>query len=62
MILSLKYFLLNINLIKKILAKLYNLINKDVKIFKKDIYWVHKKKNKYLLNFHPILKYKKFFY
>ena len=60
MILSLKYFLLNINFIKKILAKLYNLINKDVKIFKKDIYWVHKKKNKYLLNFHPILNFEKF--
>ena len=60
MILKLKFFLLNINFVKLVLAKAYTLILRDVKIFKKDNYWIHKKKRKYLLNFHPVLNFEKF--
>lgn len=60
MILKIKFYLLSLRYVRFFLSKLYNLINKEVKIYRKKNFWIHKKKNRYLINFHPILKFDEF--
>ena len=60
MILKIKFYLLNLEFFKFFLSKLYNFMNKEVKIYQKENFWIHKKKNEYLINFHPILKFDEF--
>lgn len=60
MILKVKFYLLNLSIVKQFLSIIYNLINSKVKIFKKNNLWIHQFEDKYLINFHPILNFTKF--
>ena len=60
MILRIKFYLLSFEFIRFLLSKFYSFLNKEVKIYKKENFWIHKKRNKYLINFHPILKFDEF--
>ena len=59
-IFRLKTFVLNLELFNIFLAKIYNLLNRDLFIFKNKHFWYHKSNTGYLINFHPVLNFLKF--
>jgi len=53
-------FLFRSNTAKNLLKIIYNIKNREVLIKKQSKYWIHKKKDNYLINFHPVLNFDKF--